>query len=162
MNELDSQSCCLVALQLVKLSGYSTIITTASLHNTELLKSLGASHVIDRKADVVSEAKKILSGPIDLVYDAVSTKETQAQALDIVAPGGQIVSVLGVQVDQANYPGKHITTIFANVHVPNVRPLGVSLYSKVTELLASGALKVRIYFRMSWIYRTELYSDESR
>ncbi len=146
----------------MKLSGYSTIITTASLHNTELLKSLGASHVIDRKADVVSEAKKILSGPIDLVYDAVSTKETQAQALDIVAPGGQIVSVLGVQVDQANYPGKHITTIFANVHVPNVRPLGVSLYSKVTELLASGALKVRIYFRMSWIYRTELYSDESR
>lgn len=131
------------ALQLLKLSGYSTIITTASLHNTDLVKSLGATHIIDRKADVVSEAKKILSGPIDLVYDAVSSKETQAQALDIVAPGGQVVSVLGVQVDKDSYKDKTITTVFANVHVPNVRPLGVSLYSKVTQLLASGALKVR-------------------
>jgi len=129
------------ALQLLKLSGFSTIITTASIHNTDLVKSLGATHIIDRKVDVVSEAKKILGGPIDLVYDAVSNKETQTQALDIVAPGGQVVSVLGVQVEEANYSDKHITTIFANVHVPNVRALGVSLYSKVTELLASGALK---------------------
>jgi len=128
-------------LQLLKLSGYSTIIATASLHNTELLRSLGATHVIDRKAGVVSEAKKILDGPIDVVYDAVSTKETQAQALEIVAPGGQVISVSGVQVDQADYPDKHITTILGNVHVPNVRALGVSLYSKVSELLASGALK---------------------
>ncbi len=107
---------------------------------------MGATHVIDRKLDVVSEAKNILHGPIDLVYDAVSTKETQAQALDIVAPGGQVVSVLGVLVDQADYPDKHITTIAANVHFPNVRVLGVSLYSKVTGLLASGALKVRINY----------------
>ncbi|KLO11437.1 GroES-like protein [Schizopora paradoxa] len=129
------------ALQLLKLSGYSTIITTASLHNTDLVKSLGATHIIDRKADVVSEAKKILGGPIDLVYDAVSTKETQVQALDIVASGGQVISVLGVQVDKAVYPDKTVTAIFANVHVPNVRALGVSLYSKLTELLATGALK---------------------
>jgi len=125
----------------VKLSGFSTIITTASLQNTDLLKTLGATHIIDRKADVVSETKKILGGPIDLVYDAVSNKETQAQALDIVAPEGQVVSVNGVHVDQASYSDKHITTIFAVVHVPNVRALGVSLYSKVTELLASGTLK---------------------
>ncbi len=54
-----------------------------------------------------------------------------------------MISVSGVQVNQADYPDKHITTILGNVHVPNVRALGVSLYSKVTELLASGALKVR-------------------
>ncbi len=128
----------------MKLSGFSRIITTASIHNADLLKSLGATHVIDRKADVVSEAKKILAGPIDIVYDAVSSKETQTQALDIVAPGGQVVTVLGVLVDQANYADKHITTVHANVHGSNVRALAVSLYSKVTELLASGALKVRV------------------
>jgi len=125
----------------VKLSGFSTIITTASLHNTDLVKSLGATHVIDRKADIVSEAKKILGGPIDLVYDAVSNKETRVQALDIVAPGGQVVSVNAMHVDDASYSDKHITTIYAIVHLPNVRALGVSLYGKVTELLASGALK---------------------
>ncbi len=144
-SERRPQSYYIIALQLLKLSGFSTIISTASLHNSELLKSLGATHVIDRRADVVSEAKKILSGPIDIIYDAVSTKETQTQALDIIAPGGQVISVLGVQVDQANYPDKHITEIQGNVHDPNVRALGVSLYSKVTGLLASGALKVRFY-----------------
>jgi len=129
------------ALQLLKLSGFSTIITTASIHNADLLKSLGATHVIDRKADVVSEAKKILGGPIDIVYDAVSSKETQTQALDIIASGGQVVTVLGVLVDRANYPDKSITVVHADVHGSNVRASAVSLYSKVTELLASGALK---------------------
>ncbi len=149
----------------MKLSGFSTIITTASLHNSELLKSLGATHVIDRKADVVSEAKKILGGPIDIIYDAVSSKETQIQALDIVAPGGQVISVLGVLVDQANYPDKHITVMHADVHSPNVRSLAVSLYSKVTELLmASGALKVRLYIFCALRNKTNSVrcSDESR
>lgn len=118
----------------MKLSGYSTIITTASFHNSDLLKSLGATHVIDRKGSVVSEVKKILDGPICLAYDAVSSKETQAQALDIVAPGGQVVSVLGVQVEAANYPGKVITTVIGTVYVPNVRALGVSLHSKLTQV----------------------------
>ncbi|KLO04681.1 GroES-like protein [Schizopora paradoxa] len=128
-------------LQLLKLSGFSTIITTASLHNADFLKSLGATHVIDRKADLVSEARKILDGPIDIVYDTVSSKELQAQSLDLVAPGGQVISTLYLQVDKADYPDKNITEIFANFHLPNMRALGVSLYGKLRDLLASGALK---------------------
>ncbi|HEV7737525.1 MAG TPA: hypothetical protein VGO47_09170, partial [Chlamydiales bacterium] len=38
------------AIQLAKLSGFSPIATTASTHHTDYLKSLGATHVIDRKA----------------------------------------------------------------------------------------------------------------
>lgn len=133
-----------LVLQLLKLSGFSTIITTASLHNAELVKSLGATHVIDRKADLISEARKILTGPIDTVYDTVSSKETQAQSLDLIVSGGQVISTLYLQVDKADYPDKNITEIFANFHLPNMRALGVSLYGKLTELLASGALKVRM------------------
>ncbi|KAL5486255.1 hypothetical protein ACEPAI_7301 [Sanghuangporus weigelae] len=47
-------------IQLAKLSGLSPIIKTACLHSTDLLKSPGASHVIDRNAVVPAEAKKIL------------------------------------------------------------------------------------------------------
>ncbi|KLO10292.1 GroES-like protein [Schizopora paradoxa] len=128
-------------LQLLKLSGFSTIITTTSLHNADLAKSMGATHVIDRNADLVSEARKILDDPIDIVYDTVSSKETQAQSLDLVAPGGQVISTLFLQVDKADYPDKSITEIYADLHLPNLRALGVSLYGKLTELLASGALK---------------------
>ena len=35
-------------IQFAKLSGFSPIITTASKHNETYLKSLGATHVIDR------------------------------------------------------------------------------------------------------------------
>ena len=107
------------------------------------MKSLGATHFIDRKADVPAEVKKIVGDqPIHVVYDAVSFKSTQAQSLDIIETGGQVISVLGVLVDKKEYPNKNIVTVFGNVHVPNVRALGVSLYSKLTELLASGTIKV--------------------
>ena len=36
------------AIQLAKLSGFSPIIVTASLHHAEHLEALGATHVIDR------------------------------------------------------------------------------------------------------------------
>ena len=37
-----------LAIQLAKLSGVSPIIITASLKSAELLKSYGATHVLDR------------------------------------------------------------------------------------------------------------------
>ncbi len=89
--------------------------------------------------------RRFLVAPSILFTTQYRRRRRRTQALDIIAPGGQVISVLGVQVDQANYPDKHITEIQGNVHDPNVRALGVSLYSKVTGLLASGALKVRFY-----------------
>ncbi|KAF8510033.1 hypothetical protein JB92DRAFT_2728841 [Gautieria morchelliformis] len=41
------------AIQLARLSGFSPIVVTASLHNSDLAKSLGATHLIDRKMDDV-------------------------------------------------------------------------------------------------------------
>ena len=35
----------LTVIQFARLAGFSPIIVTASLHNTELLRSLGATHV---------------------------------------------------------------------------------------------------------------------
>ncbi|KAG6811821.1 hypothetical protein H0H92_005680 [Tricholoma furcatifolium] len=48
-------------LQLAKLSGFSPIVTTASLSNAKYLKSLGATHVIDRTIATSVQAEEIHS-----------------------------------------------------------------------------------------------------
>ncbi|KAH7911697.1 hypothetical protein BJ138DRAFT_991710, partial [Hygrophoropsis aurantiaca] len=60
---------------IAKLSGFSPITTTASLHNSALLKSHGATHVLDRNllfTTISDEISKIAPSPINLVFIAVS------------------------------------------------------------------------------------------
>lgn len=132
----------LVAIQFAKLSGFSPIITTASLHNEALLKSFGATHVVDRNTDVVAEVKKIVSNPVEVIYDSISEKSTQEQAWEILAPGGTLSVVLESQVDKEKYKDKHVVFVFGSFAAPQNRALGVSLCSKLTKLLSEGRLKV--------------------
>lgn len=134
----------LAAIQVLKLSGFSKIIATASLRNTDLLESLGATHVIDRNADLASEVKKALNGEtLDLIYDVIGTKEIQTQAVELLVPGGQFIAVALVQVDKAAFPDKHFVTVYADFRLPQYWALGKSLASNLHDLLASGAIKVR-------------------
>ncbi|KAF8588740.1 GroES-like protein [Ramaria rubella] len=136
---LNLSSLTLVAIQLARLSGFSPIVTTASLHNADLVKSLGATHVIDRKADVVAEAKKILTPLPDIVYDAVS-EDTQEQAWNILASNGTLLLVQpGKEVLKNGEDGKKHISFVGNVHIQ--RELGKSLYANLTGLLQSGKIK---------------------
>ncbi|EJD07037.1 GroES-like protein [Fomitiporia mediterranea MF3/22] len=129
-------------IQLAKLSGFSPIIATASLHNSDFLESLGANHVIDRKADVPSKVKEILGDtPVALVYDAVSEKDTQQQAWDVLGPGGTLVLILREAYVDKNKGKTVIDTVFADLHSSELRQLGASLQSKLTRLLETGAIK---------------------
>ncbi|KAF8910463.1 hypothetical protein CPB84DRAFT_1842479 [Gymnopilus junonius] len=89
-------------IQLAKFSGFSPIITTASLKHTDYLKSLGATNVLDRNlpsSELVSEVNKITGNkPIQFVFDSVSAAATQQAGLDLLAPGGRLVLVLGLAV----------------------------------------------------------------
>lgn len=144
LKKIENLVRCPSVIQLAKLSGFSPIIATASLHNTQLLESLGATRVIDRNTDVPAKVTEILNGaPVELVYDAVSQKDTQEQAWDIVAPKGSLVLVQEPTVDKDKYKDKSIVSVVGNVHYPQVRKLGASLYDKLTSLFESGALKVR-------------------
>ena len=62
-------------MQWARLSGFNPVITTASLHNTELLKSHGATHVIDRKLsqDAIVEQVHVIvvGGLVDVAYDTI-------------------------------------------------------------------------------------------
>ncbi|KAG6901433.1 hypothetical protein C0995_012063 [Termitomyces sp. Mi166 len=95
------------AIQLAKFSGFSPIIATAAVKHTRHLKSLGATHVLDRTAplsSLASAVKGITSAPIEIVYDAISSADTQKTGYNILAPNGSMVVVLNPEVNKV--PGK--------------------------------------------------------
>jgi NADPH:quinone reductase-like Zn-dependent oxidoreductase len=82
-------------VQLAKLSG-KTVISTASRHNHEYVKSLGADYVIDyNEEDVKARVMKITNGRgVDAVVDAVS-RQSATDSLDMLAFMGHIVFISG-------------------------------------------------------------------
>ncbi|KAJ7742579.1 chaperonin 10-like protein [Mycena metata] len=63
----------LFALQIARYLGLSSIITTSSLKHTEYLKSMGATHVIDRHTDIMAAVEKLKGEGIEFnfIFDAV-------------------------------------------------------------------------------------------
>ena len=135
-----------VVIQFAKLSGFSPIITTASKQNEVFLKSIGATHVVDRSiplSDLDAAVKAITVKPFKVAYDAVSSAETQNAVYDILAPSGKLEIVLGNAVDEGKITSnKEIKHISANVHLPQHRELGKSLYARLTGLLETGEIMV--------------------
>lgn len=83
------------AVQLAKNAG-KTVISTASKHNHEYVKSLGADYVIDyREEDVVAKVMEITGGRgVDAVVDAVS-RQSATDSLGLLAFMGHIVYIAG-------------------------------------------------------------------
>ncbi|GBE88144.1 chaperonin 10-like protein [Sparassis latifolia] len=135
------------AIQLSKLAGFSPIIATASLHNTELLTSQGATHVLDRHlsaAALQAAIAKITTAPIETVFDVIALQDTQNTAYQVLAPHGKLLLVLGDQVDpalKAKGGDKKIINVFGNTNVPANRQAGHYLYAQLTALLEEGAIK---------------------
>ncbi|KJA19793.1 hypothetical protein HYPSUDRAFT_43891 [Hypholoma sublateritium FD-334 SS-4] len=92
-----------VVLQLAKYSGFSPIITTASLKNADSLRAFGATHVFDRSLSdsaLVSEVAKVVNGKtVKFVYDTVSEKSTQETALALLHDGGHLALLLQAAVE---------------------------------------------------------------
>ncbi|KAF9260469.1 GroES-like protein, partial [Marasmius fiardii PR-910] len=132
------------AIQLLKWAGFSSIITYASGHHTEHLKSLGATHVVDRKTvavkDLPAEVKKLAGAPVKTVYDAISLDDTQHASYEILADGGNLVIVLNVAITNP-VANKKITHVFGNVHPEANRPFGRILYKNLTRFLEDGTIK---------------------
>lgn len=137
-------------IQVAKLSGFSPIIATASPHSTDLVKSLGATHVVDRNLapDALRAAILEITGGEQpkVVYDAISLENTQSFAAQLVAPGGNLIIVLSSLIPEELASGRQVTYVFGNVHTPANRKTGAIMYSKVTELFENGTLRVSTSF----------------
>lgn len=133
-----------IAIQLAKLSGFSPIITTASLHNKDILISLGATHVIGRQlsADSLREqVARITNAPITYIFDAVSFKETQQAAYSLLSPGGTLAVVTQPQVN-GEEGNKKVLMVIGSFHFPQNHALGAKFSIALTKWLAEGAIKV--------------------
>ncbi|KAL3473857.1 chaperonin 10-like protein [Aspergillus californicus] len=88
-------------IQLARLSGYERIITNASLTHEKLLKSLGATVVLDRKKAGPGDFEAALNGiQLDFVFDTISLKETQILGVEILHKSNSasvVVTVLGAE-----------------------------------------------------------------
>ncbi len=142
------------AIQLARLSGFSPIITTASLKNAALLKSYGATHVLDRNlsADALrAEVTKLAGGLVPVVYDAISTPETQSAAYGLLAPGGKLLILLPGAVTETS-EGRTVTQIQGVVQVPHNADFGKALFGALPGLLESGDIKVSLFDCLSSIW----------
>ena len=133
-----------VAIQLARLSGFSPIITTASLRNEGLCKELGATHVIDRtSSNIKSEIETALNSvPLMIVYDAVGLTDGLNIGWDVLAPGGILAHHPHRPFDVAKYPNKFTYSIFGDFNAPHLTELGLSFTKKWTEMLEDGSIKV--------------------
>ena len=131
-------------IQLAKLSGFSPIITTASLKHTENLKSLGATAVFDRDSpasDIAKEIKKLTNEPIKFVFDSISSNTTQETGIEILAPGGQMAVVLPVSIKKVE--DKSVLHVLGIPRFPhNIELIETLYHDKIAGFLEKGIIKV--------------------
>ncbi|KAJ7442735.1 chaperonin 10-like protein [Mycena galericulata] len=129
------------AIQILRVLGYSKIITYASGKHTQYLKSLGATHVIDRRevstAELPAAVKKIAGVPIKIVYDAISEDDTKEASFATLAEGGIAIAVH--QGEDRNVDGKRFISIVGSTTYIH-REFGALLWKTLPKQLADGII----------------------
>ncbi|KAJ7676437.1 chaperonin 10-like protein [Mycena rosella] len=138
------------ALQLARLSGFSPIITTASLKHESFLKSLGATHIIDRSlpdTDVVN-AVAALAPTLSVVFDTISTKETHELGFEILKDSKKyskgdktLLEIIPIPIAEAEKEGINVYMGWATSEWPQYNALSKEMYSSLEGLLADGTIK---------------------
>jgi NADPH:quinone reductase-like Zn-dependent oxidoreductase len=98
-----------LAIQYAKLTGCE-VIATASSHNFDLLRKLGADHVFDYKdADVGAKIRKATDDKLKLVFDCIAEgNSSDITAAAISSTGGHVATLLPVK----DYPRDDVKTQF--------------------------------------------------
>ena len=122
---------------------------TSSLKHADYLKSLGATHVLDRgtsEESLVSQIRDIAHNkPIELIYDTVGAI-TQTCVDLILAPGGGFI-LADPKVLEKGFTfqdGKKLLVVLGVVH--GFKELGASLFEKLEGLMDRGVIKVCVSF----------------
>lgn len=123
-----------------------TVATTASSHNHEYVKSLGATHVFDHtKSGVVDDIVKALKGSdFAGVYDAISEEKTVRSSADIASQlgGGIVVTVL--PPPEGLPENVKALGVFAITVATEHKDVGDAVWRKfVPQALAQGKLQAK-------------------
>ncbi|KAJ6561077.1 chaperonin 10-like protein [Mycena vulgaris] len=128
-------------IQIAKHLGFSPIIVTSSLKHSEYLKSMGATHIIDRYAETASAVEKLkreLDIAIEVVYDTVHVPVSQA-AVDLMAPNGTLVSVFPPPSELQFKDGRRATSPIGSSLL--YKDLGKQMFARLEYLLENGIIK---------------------
>ncbi len=123
----------------------ATVITTTSARNTELVKSLGATHAIDYTSeDVVARIMEITGGRgVDRVLSAVDVT-TSDQGVEVLAFRGGIACVAGLPTfRETTFEGaKSVHQVaYGGAHSSSNRAAQVDLAKMADEMIALVAAK---------------------
>ena len=136
---------------------FSPIITTSSPRHADWLKSLGATHVLDRSL-LLSEIQYKLSSlaggkPIEFVYDAWGRDRESARfGYTVVSPGGAFVTANPLELtdiadlieeSEKKGEGKRIGQAWGSYNAPGYEDLGEEIYKRLTGWLETGTIVVR-------------------
>lgn len=140
---------------MAKYQGFSPIIATSSLRHESFLKSIGATHVIDRSLanDVaLAEIQKITGGkPVAYAFCAFAfADEPQHLTYDALGPNGSLIitnpaarPVLAAKVERDGGT-KKVAYPSAFWHLPEHIDLWNEVRDRQTEWLQTGVLVVRV------------------
>jgi len=107
------------AVQFAKAKG-AHVIGTASAHNVDFLKRLGADEVIDYNMDDFETALS----DIDLVIDTIGG-ETQLKSLEVLKEGGRLITVLAPEYTaEAKAKKVHLIAFTAQSNAEQLKEIG--------------------------------------
>jgi hypothetical protein len=88
--------------------------------------------------------KEIANGPVEIIYDAISTPESQRADWEILRPNGSLVLVHppanDIQIEPKD--SQWAVFVFGSVRGPGKEEFGRELYAGLPGLLADGSIKV--------------------
>ncbi|TFY50341.1 hypothetical protein EVG20_g11576 [Dentipellis fragilis] len=139
-------------LQLLKLSGFSPIITTASARNEAYVRAAGATHVIDYQktpyAELSGAVAQITSAPFPVVFDAIGFEDTQRAGWALVGPKGTLLTVrepVVGKLDTELEGGRRVEYVWGVVNVMDReeggRKWADGMYAGLDAILADGHLR---------------------
>ncbi|KIW64902.1 hypothetical protein PV04_07206 [Phialophora macrospora] len=94
-----------LGIQFAKLAGYR-VITTCSLRNFDLVKSVGAEAVFDyNDPEFTAKTNDYTKGNLNYVWDTIALLDSAKICSEVISPGGRYGSILRVE-----FPRKDDTT----------------------------------------------------
>ncbi|KAJ7650827.1 chaperonin 10-like protein [Roridomyces roridus] len=133
------------AIQILRTLAFSPIITYASARHANYLKSLGATHVIDRGTIIIEDipaAVQNLLPPgtqLQVVYDAISEPDTQEVCWALVSEDGIVVAIQRGVADR-DVGGKRLIHIAGSPYAPINKDFGPRLWRMLTGQVEEGTI----------------------
>jgi NADPH:quinone reductase-like Zn-dependent oxidoreductase len=129
------------AVQYAKMLGY-TVFATASPHNHEYVKSLGADHVFDHKdTNVAEQIRDATNGKLKLAFDAISENGTTLTCTKALSSEGGRVMVVNASADKFPENIQTIMMYAADTHNGAAKEIGKRTWANIEEWLRSGVIK---------------------